>query len=113
PASGQLNGPGRNLTPVLENEQQPPPAKPLPPEKWGAYAYYNNLGVELRSKGKLKEAADAFTQAMEIYPSSPIPYLNQAMVLADLQRFTDADNAFVQAVARGLPNAERYFVDFA
>ena len=35
------------------------------------------------------------------------------MVLFDQQRYSDADEAFISAVARGLPNAERYFIDFA
>lgn len=112
-AIGHLNDPSRNLIPVLEDEEQPAPAQPLPPEKWGLYAYNNNLGVELRSKGKLKEAAEAFTAAAELNPSHPTPYLNLAMVYFDQQHFTDADESFMAAVARGLPNAERYFIDFA
>jgi Flp pilus assembly protein TadD len=112
-AIGHLNDPSRNLTPVLEDDQPAVAAKPLPPEQWGAYAYYNNLGVELRGKAKLKEAADAFQRAIELNPNRPTPYLNLAMTLFDRQQYTAADELFVTAVQKGLPNAERYFVDYA
>jgi predicted AlkP superfamily phosphohydrolase/phosphomutase/Tfp pilus assembly protein PilF len=113
-AVGHLNDPTRNLTPIIEDEEQPAEAaQPLAPEKWGTYAYYNNLGVELRGKGKLRESMEAFEQAVELNPSRPVPYLNLAMARFDRQMYTDADEAFMQAVAKGLPNAERYFVDYA
>jgi len=112
-AIGHLNDPARNLTPVLENAEQPDPSQPLLPEKWGAYAYYNNLGVQLRGQTKLREAADAFNRAIELNPSRSVPYLNLAMTLFDRQMYTDADEAFKQAVAHGQPNAEGYFVDYA
>ena len=35
------------------------------------------------------------------------------MVLFDRQGYTDADDIFLQAVAKGLPNAEQYLIDFA
>lgn len=113
-AIGHISDPNRPLTPVLEDQQQSArELKPLSPEQWGTYAYYNNLGVELRGKGKLKEAVEAFQKAIEINPNRPTPYLNLAMTLFDLQRYTDAEDVFMQAVAKGLPNAETYFVDFA
>src|SRR5712691_1949558 len=113
-AIGHLNDPTRNVSPILEDEQTPArPVKALPPEKWSAYAYYNNLGVNLRAQGKLKDASDAFQQAIEINPERPIPYLNLAMTLFDRQEYTDADQVFLQAIAKGLPNPESYFVDFA
>ena len=113
-AIGHLNDPMRKLTPVPEDQQQPAKeATPLPPEKWGTYAYYNNLGVELRGKGQLKDAIDAFQRAIEFNPNRPTPYLNLAMALFDRQQYTDAEEAFMEAVAKGLPNAENYFVDFA
>ena len=113
-AIGHLNDPTRSVSPILEDEQAPArPVKALPPEKWGAYAYYNNLGVNLRAQGKLKEAADAFQQSIEINPERPIPYLNLAMTLFDQQQYTDADQLFLKAIAKGLPNPESYFVDFA
>ena len=113
-AIGHLNDPSRNATPVLEDEEQPQvAAKPIPVEQWGAYAYYNNLGVELKKQNKLKEAVDAFNRAIELNPNRPTPYLNLAMTLIDRQQYTAADEAFVAAVTKGLPNADRWFVDYA
>jgi Tfp pilus assembly protein PilF len=111
---GHLNDPSRPMTPLTEDQQMAiAQAKPLPPEKWGTYAYYNNLGVDLRSKGKLKEASDAFQQAVELNPDRPVPYLNLAMALFDRQMYSAADDAFFQAVAKGLPDPEKYIIDFA
>ena len=110
---GHLNDPGRALTPVLEGDEPQRAATPLSPERWGAYAYYNNSGVDLRGKGKLKEAVEAFQQAIELNPDRPTAYLNLAMTLFDRQQYTAADETFLTAVQKGLPNAERYFVDFA
>ena len=112
-AIGHLSDPTRNLAPVLESDQQPRSEPPLSPEKWGAYAYANNQGVQLRAQGKLKDATDAFQQAIELNPSRPVPYLNLAMVLFDRQDYTDANTVFLDAVKRGLPNAEQWLVDFA
>ncbi len=96
-----------------EPDQQPAAAKPLPPAQWGEYAYYNNLGIQLRKESKFKDAADSFGRAVQINPRRPIPYLNLAMTLMDRQQYTAADEAFMQAVANGLPNAGRWFVDYA
>ena len=114
-AIGHLNDPTKNLAPVLENDDETATAAaaPLPPEKWGTYAYYNNLGVDLRAKGKLKDAVDAFQQAIELNPGRPTPYLNLSMTLFDRQQYTDADEAFLTAIAKGLPNPENYVVDYA
>ena len=112
-AIGHLNDPSRNLSPVLEDQDQTTAAAPLAPEKWGTYAYYNNAGVDFRAKGKYKEAVEAFQQAIELNPSRPTPYLNLAMALFDRQQYTDADETFFQAVSKGLPNAESYIVDYA
>jgi len=112
-AVGHLYDPSRNLTPLLDDEEPQKAAQPLSPEKWGLYAYYNNLGVQLRQQGKIRDAADAFDQAIDLNPGRPTPYLNKAMALYDKQFYTDADEAFLQAVAKGLPNAENWFVDFA
>ena len=90
-----------------------PAAAPLAPEQWGAYAYYNNQGIELRKQGKFKEAVEAFQAAIDRNPSRPTPYLNMAMTLFDRQQYTAADDVFLMAVARGLPNSEQRFVDFA
>ncbi|HEX7707127.1 MAG TPA: alkaline phosphatase family protein [Thermoanaerobaculia bacterium] len=101
--------------PVFAAGAGPPGAAPagIPPAQWGAYAYYNNLGIEMRKEGKLREAGDAFDQAIKLNPARPTPYLNLAMVLFDRQQYTAADDLFVRAVERGLPDAERWFVDFA
>jgi predicted AlkP superfamily phosphohydrolase/phosphomutase/Tfp pilus assembly protein PilF len=113
-AIGHVNDPSRTLNALREEGDQPArEEKAIPPEKWGIYAYYNNLGVELRAKGKLKDAAEAFQQAIDINPNRPTPYLNLSMVLFDLHQYTDAEDVFLQAVAKGLPNAESYIVDFA
>jgi predicted AlkP superfamily phosphohydrolase/phosphomutase/Tfp pilus assembly protein PilF len=111
---GHLNDPSRNLSPVLENGEEPAQAAaPLPPEKWAQYAYQNNLGVDLRSKGKYRESIEAFQQAIALNPTRPAVYLNLAMALFDRQQYTDADDVFFTAIAKGLPNAESYIIDFA
>jgi len=115
-AIGHLNDPAHNLTPVLEDEDQDArqrAAAPLTPERWGQYAYYNNLGIDLRGKGKLSDAVDAFDRAIDINPTRPTPHLNEAMTMFDRQQYTPADEQFLKAVALGLPNAESYFIDFA
>lgn len=81
--------------------------------QFGAYAWYNNKGIELRRERKLTEAAEMFEKAISINPARPTPYLNLAMTLFDRQHYTAADEAFLEAVQRGLPNAEQWFVDFA
>jgi predicted AlkP superfamily phosphohydrolase/phosphomutase/Tfp pilus assembly protein PilF len=113
-AIGHLLDPTR-MQPVFENDEQPQLANatPLAPAQWGAYAYYNNLGINLRKQNKLREAVEAFQAAIDRNPSRPVPYLNMAMTLFDRQQFTAADDVFFMAVARGLPNAEQWFVDFA
>src|SRR5258706_49420 len=114
-AIGHLNDPTRNLTPVLEDGGDTPQraAAPLSPERWGQYAYYNNLGVDLRGKGKLSDAVDAFDRAIDINPTRPTPHLNEAMTMFDRQQYSPADDQFLKAAALGLPNAESYFIDFA
>jgi predicted AlkP superfamily phosphohydrolase/phosphomutase/Tfp pilus assembly protein PilF len=113
-AIGHLVDPSRNQ-PVFENENQSQvaTATPLAPAQWGAYAYYNNLGVDLRKQGKAREATEAFQAAIDRNPSNPAPYLNMALTLFDQQQYTAADDVFIMAVQRGLPNAEQRFVDFA
>lgn len=112
-AIGHLYDPARNLTPQLEDDETQKAAQPLPPEKWGLYAYYNDNGVQLRKEGKIRDAVDAFDQAIDLNPGRPTPYLNKSMALFDKQYYTDADESFLQAVAKGLPNAETWFVDYA
>ncbi|HKR66315.1 MAG TPA: alkaline phosphatase family protein [Thermoanaerobaculia bacterium] len=112
-AIGHLTDPSR-MQPVFDDEEGAPrQATPLAPAQWGAYAYANNQGIELRKQGKLKEATDAFQSAIDLNPSRPAPYLNMAMTLLDRQQYTAADEVFLMAVQRGLPNAERWFADFA
>ena len=112
-ALGHVSDPNRTMTPVLESDGQPAQAAPLPPEKWGAYAYQNNLGVQLRAQGKLKDATEAFQSAIDLNPSRPAPYLNMAMILFDRQDYTDANIMFLEAVKHGLPNAGQWLLDFA
>lgn len=111
-AIGHMTDPNRVIAPILENDQ-PPAAQSLSPDRWGAYAYWNNLGIQLRSQNKTKDAIDAFDRAIDINPTRPTPYLNEAMLLVDKQMFTAADQMFLKAVEKGLPNADRWFVDFA
>jgi predicted AlkP superfamily phosphohydrolase/phosphomutase/Tfp pilus assembly protein PilF len=113
-AIGHLVDPTR-MQPVFEDEDatQAAVATQLTPEQWGAYAYYNNLGIQLRKQNKFKDAAEAFQAAIDRNPTRPTPYLNMAMTLFDRQQFTAADQLFLAAVQRGLPNAEQWFIDFA
>jgi len=112
-AIGHVVDPTR-LQPVLEDDDQPPAtAQPIAPAQWGAYAYYNNRGIQLRKENKLREATEAFQAAIERNPSRPTPYLNMAMTLFDRQFYSEAENVFMMAVQRGLPNAEQWFIDFA
>jgi hypothetical protein len=111
-AIGHLYDPARALQPVYE-EEPATVAQPIAPQQWGSYAWYNNRGIELRKEGKIKEAAEAFDAAIQRNPSRPIPYLNLAMALIDRQQYTAADEVFMQAVAKGLPDADRWIVDFA
>lgn len=113
-AIGHLPDPSRGMAPMLEQRlAQATAAQLLPPEKWNLYAHYNNLGVELRKQGKAREALEAFQQAININPDRPTPYLNMAMVLFDRQSYEAAENVFILAVQKGLPNPEQWFVDFA
>lgn len=112
-AIGHLVDP-KAVQPIFEDEDDEggTPAQPNP-ANWGQYAYFNNQGIELRKAGKLKEAVEAFQQAINLNPTRPTPYLNMSMTLFDRQLYTSADDVFVMAVARGLPNAEQWFADFA
>jgi tetratricopeptide (TPR) repeat protein len=113
---GHLLDPTR-LQPVFDDEEGQPiqaaAAVTLPPAQWGQYAHLNNQGIELRKQGKHREAVEAFQAAIDLNPTRPTPYLNMAMVLFEKQQFTAAENVFIMAVQRGLPNAERWFIDFA
>ena len=115
-AVGHLTDPSRTTTPVLEDDDsgaQTAAAQPVPQQVWASYAWYNNQGIQLRKEGKHREAIESFQKAIDLNPARPSPYLNMAMALFDRQQYTAADDVFVQAVAKGLPNADRWFVDFA
>lgn len=111
-AIGHLIDP-RRARPALDAEGQIAQARPVPAEQWGSYAWYNNRGIELRGDKKLAEAADAFEKAIQLNPTRPVPYLNLAMTLFERQHYSAADELFVAAIQRGLPNPEQWFVDFA
>jgi predicted AlkP superfamily phosphohydrolase/phosphomutase/Tfp pilus assembly protein PilF len=112
-AIGHLIDPSR-MQPVFEDEDgQPMQAATLAPAQWGAYAHWNNQGIELRKQKKYAESIEAFQQAINLNPTRYTPYLNMAMVLFDRQQFTAAENVFIMAVQRGLPKPEQWFVDFA
>lgn len=111
-AIGHLLDPSR-MQPVFEDEEAPVQTAALAPAQWGAYAYWNNQGIELQKQKKPREALEAFQKAVELNPSRPAPYLNMAILLFERQQFTAADNVFIMAVQRGLPNADRWFADFA
>lgn len=114
-AMGHLLDPSRGMQPQFDEDvpQIATNKKPLPPEKWGLYAYDNNAGIELRKQGKFKEAIDAFQAAIDINPGRPAPYLNMAMTLFDRQQYTAAEEVFLEAIKRGLPNGDQWFCDFA
>lgn len=114
-AIGHVLDPSK-LQPVFEDQDaatQTANAAPIPPQQFGAYAYYNNLGIELRKQNKLKDAVDAFQKAIDLNPNRPAAYLNMAMALFDRQQYTAADDVFVQAVSKNLPNGDQWFCDFA
>ncbi len=112
-AIGHLYDPTRAQVPMLDDDETPAANAPVSPQRWGLYAYFNNLGIELRKQGKSSDAIDAFDRAIDINPTRPIPYLNEAMTLFDRQQYAMADDMFVKAVERGLPQPDRWFVDFA
>ncbi|HYK00187.1 MAG TPA: alkaline phosphatase family protein [Thermoanaerobaculia bacterium] len=112
-AIGHIVDPARTQPVFNAEDLEPVQAGPQAPQQWGAYAYYNNQGIQLRKENKLRESIEAFQAAIDRNPSRPTPYLNMAMALFDRQQYTAADDVFMMAVQRGLPNAEQWFVDFA
>jgi tetratricopeptide (TPR) repeat protein len=112
-AIGHLNDPSHNLTPILDSDEPVRTAPPIPIERWGRYAYWNNQGIQLRSQGKASEAIDAFDRAIDLNPTQPTPYLNEAMTAAEKQQYALADRMFLKALELGLPKAEQWLVDFA
>ena len=113
-AIGHIVDPTQRTQPVFDpDDLEPVQSGPQAPQQWGSYAYYNNRGIQLRKENKLRESIEAFQAAIDLNPSRPTPYLNMAMVLFDRQQYTAADDVFMMAVQRGLPNAEQWFIDFA
>jgi predicted AlkP superfamily phosphohydrolase/phosphomutase/Flp pilus assembly protein TadD len=106
---GHVADTSKVMMPVVEGST----SSTLTPEQWGLYAYHNNRGAQLKQQGKLAEAAEAFAEAIRLNPSRPIAYLNLSIVLFDRQQYTAAEDVFLEAVKRGLPNPEQYIVDFA
>lgn len=113
-AIGHVLDPTRGMQPQFEDSNaQTASAKPIPPQRWGSYAYYNNLGIDLRKQNRLKDSVDAFQKAIDLNPDRPAPYLNMAMTLFDRQQYTAANDVFLEAIKRGLPNGDQWFCDFA
>ncbi|MGA7613925.1 MAG: alkaline phosphatase family protein [Thermoanaerobaculia bacterium] len=81
--------------------------------KWGEYAWNNDQGVKLFQQRKYKEASDAFEKAIELYPDRPAAYYNLTVALIERGAVSDADDVFLAAVKRGLPDPEQRFVDVA
>ncbi len=108
---GHIVDAGRLSAPLLNEEA--PELTALTPQQWGLYAWLNNQGIQLEQEKKLADAASSLQQAIELNPGRPIPYLNLSMVLFDMQRYTDSEKIFFEAIVRGLPNPEQYIVDYA
>ncbi len=94
-------------------DEQAPELMALTPQQWGLYAWLNNQGIQLEQQKKLSEAASTLEEAIELNPGRPIPYLNLSIVLFDMQRYTDSEKIFFEAIVLGLPNPEQYIVDYA
>lgn len=86
---------------------------PLTAGQWGRYAWFNNHAIDLRQEKKRGEALAELQQAIELNPSRPTPYLNRAMILLEVQRYTDAEESLLEAVKHNLPNGEQYVLDLA
>lgn len=110
---GHLVDPTQASMPMLEEDKDPVRSASVTPVQWGLYAWYNNQGVNLKVQKKTKEAIESFEKAIELNPTRPTPYLNLAMLLFAKEQYTEAEEVFLKAVSRGLPDAERYFIDFA
>lgn len=109
---GHLADPKRVAMPLVA-EEEAPEATPIAPQQWGMYAHLNNTAIELKKQKKYREAIETIEQAIQLNPSRPTPYLNLAMILVERQQYTVAENLLVKAVTLGLPNPEKYFLDFA
>lgn len=110
---GHIADPKRGMAPILEDNQQPQRPSTVSPQQWASYAWYNNQGVQLRGQKKFREAVESFEKAIELNPTHPNGYVNLAMALFDRQQYTAADQVFIEAIEKGLPNGDRWLVDFA
>lgn len=108
---GHIVDASRPAMPVLDEEA--PELTALTPQQWGLYAWLNNQGIQLEQQKKPAESVSSLQQAIELNPGRPIPYLNLSIVLFGMQRYTDSEKLFFEAIVRGLPNAEQYIVDYA
>jgi len=111
--TGHLTDPSRPQAVDHDVDSHDVRATPLSPDRWGEYAYSNNLGIALHQHKKPDEAIAKFQKAIDLNPSRPVPYLNMAMVLLDRRKYIEAEAVFLQSVQRGLPDAGRWFTDFA
>ena len=111
---GHIASEDRGLTMAVEPEQDEAVASvPIGSEKWGEYAYFNNLGVQLKRQGKQAEAVDAFEKAIELNPGRSTPYLNLATLLLEREQYTNAEAVFFQAIERGVTHPETQILSLA
>ncbi|HEY0762570.1 MAG TPA: tetratricopeptide repeat protein [Pyrinomonadaceae bacterium] len=59
-----------------------------------------SLGLTLKREGRLEKAADAFSEAAALDTTSPTAHLALGVVLNELRRFSDAENALLEALER-------------
>jgi tetratricopeptide (TPR) repeat protein len=62
-------------------------------------AAYNKLGTALAAQKRLREAADAFRQALAVQPDYAAAHNNLGIVLKDLGELADAEASFQRALA--------------
>lgn len=113
-AIGHVVDPNSVSMPLTEEDENGgPKAAPLPPEKWGEYAFLNNQAIQLKKEKKYKEAVESLQAAIDRNPNRPTPYFNLAALLIERQQFSAAEDVFVKALSLGVPNPDRYLIDFA
>lgn len=111
---GHIASADRDMTMAVEPEQGEAVASvPIGSETWGQYAYFNNLGVQLKRQGKQSEAVDAFEKAIELNPGRSTPYLNLTILLLERQQYTNAETVFFQAIERGVTHPESQILSLA
>lgn len=75
-------------------EEAPEPSSPDKLASW-----HSNKGVALLERGEYAKAADAFREAIEIDPSSPITHNNLGLAVMELGRMREAEASFKRAIA--------------